>query len=147
MAIELMGLGWAKRRSKPWAKKGRLSGSSLNAAQALCIDTEALFITRAPDLSRASEPSEGSLKTHFYGGQKQKLKLIIRHHLRSTDVIKHSKVAGSVCISCIPRLARSALGPSLGPARFVSARFVASALPIPPQNFDCERTGPQRGAA
>ena len=111
MAIEPMGLGWAKKRSKPWAKKGRLSGSSLNAAQALCIiDTEALFITRAPDLSRASE---GSLKSHFYGGQK--LKLIIRHHLRSTDFIEHSKVAGLVCISCIPRLARSALGPSLGP--------------------------------
>ena len=110
MAIEPVGLGWAKKRSKPWAKKGRLSGSSLNAAQTLCIDTEALFITRAPDLSRASE---GTLRSHFYGGQK--VKLIIRHHLRSTDFIEHSKVAGSACISCNRRLTRSALGPSLGP--------------------------------
>ena len=138
MAIEPVGLGWAKKRSKPWAKKGRLSGSSLNAAQALCIDTEALFITRAPDLSRASE---GTLKSHFYGGQK--VKLIIRHHLRSTDFIEHSKVAGLACISCIPRLTRFALGPSLGPHALASARFVASALPIPPQNFDCKRTGPR----
>ena len=67
MAIELMGLGWAKKRSKPWAKKGRLSGSSLNAAQALCIDTGALFITRAPDLSRASE---GTLRSHFMAGRR-----------------------------------------------------------------------------
>ena len=101
-----------------WTKKGQLSGSSLNAAQALCIDTEALFITRAPDLSRASE---GTLISHFYGGQK--VKLIIRHHLRSTDVDKHSQVVGSVCISCIPRLARSTLGPSLVPARSCECTF------------------------